>query len=182
MLCKESKTRVRPRDSKVNGVRKAANLLNLALVIVKPAERQAERVFSVRKPKDPGQPRWKSGLKPRSDKPGCLIRQRAASPLRVANELSNKRRHNAVRKVVGPMLLRAHAAPAPLRTSASEAPLASNARPTPEILAPQGGGEAFNPAAVAVGAFAVVEAEAHALVAAAVASAVAVAAEVDADD
>ena len=90
MLCKESKTQVRLHDSKVNGALIAANLLNLALVIFKPAERQAERVFSVRKPKGPGQPRRRSGLKPRSGKPVCLIRQRAASPLRVANALSNK--------------------------------------------------------------------------------------------
>ena len=122
MLCKESKTQAGLQDSKVNEALIAANLLNLALVIFKPAERQAERVFSVRRPKDPGQPLWRSGLKPRSDKPGCLIRQRAASPLRVVNELSNKRRHSAVRKLPDPMLLKAHVIPAPPRCPASAGP------------------------------------------------------------
>ena len=135
MPCKESKTQVRPRDSKVNGARIAANQLHLPLVRFKLVNRQVESVSSASKSKIPGQPRWRRSLRSRNGKPRCLNRHRAASPLRVANQRNNRWRHSAVRKLPGPMLLRAHATPAPLRCPASAAPLANNARPVPEIIA-----------------------------------------------
>ena len=133
MLCKVSKIQVRPLDSKVNEARIAANPLNQLLVIFKPVNRLAESVPSARRPKGLGSLRRRGSHRSRSGKLKCLNKESAVRPLQVANELSNRGRHNTVRRRPDPMLLKAHATPALPRCPASEVPLASNARPTPEI-------------------------------------------------
>jgi hypothetical protein len=97
MLCKVSKIPVRPLDSKVNGARIAENPFNLPLVIFKPDNRRAESVPSARRPKSPGSLRRRGSHRSRGGKLRCQNKESAVRPLRVANELSNRGRHNAVR-------------------------------------------------------------------------------------